>query len=130
MVGRNLDDNDPDPVRILDPHLDQPPGLGHRRPENADPGRGQTLMLGVDVPHLKPDLHRVPRGAAGAPGHLQQPAAEEEHRPRISRGAELPVDRQPQHVAVEAATSAEIGGPQQDPAAQDVHAPIVAAGVP
>ena len=127
MVGRNLDENDPDPVRILDPHLDQPPGLGHRRPENADPRRGKPLVLGADVAHLKPDRRRGPRGAGGTPGHLQQPTAEEENHPWISWRAELPVDRQPQHVAVETAASAEVGGPQQDPAAQDVHVPIVAA---
>jgi hypothetical protein len=53
--------------------------------------------------------------------------AEEEHHPRIGRGSELPVDRQAQHVAVETPALIEVGGPQQDSAAQDLHATILTA---
>ncbi len=28
MIGGNLDENDPDAIRVLDPHLNQTPGLG------------------------------------------------------------------------------------------------------
>jgi hypothetical protein len=61
------------------------------------------------------------------PGDLEQARAEEEHHPGIVRRAELPVDGQAQHVAVEAAAAVQVAGPQQDPAAQNVHATISAA---
>ena len=44
--------------------------------------------------------------------------------PGIVRGTELSVDRQAQQVAVEAAAAVQVAGPQQDPAAQNVHATI------
>ena len=39
------------------------------------------------------------------------------------RRAELPVDGQAQHVAVEAKTAVQVAGADEDPAAQNVHAP-------
>jgi hypothetical protein len=55
------------------------------------------------------------------PGDLEQPPAEGEHHPGIVVGTELPLDGQAQHVAVEAAAEVQVAGPQEDPAAQNVH---------
>ena len=126
MIGGNLDQDDPDAVGVLDPHLGQAPGLGGRLPDDRDSGRGQPGVLGVDIPHLDPDHHRAPGRAGRVPGDLEQPLAEEEHHPGIVRRTELPVDGQAQQVAVEAAAAVQVAGPQQDPAAQNVHATISA----
>jgi hypothetical protein len=87
---------------------------------------GQPGVLGADIPYLDPDHHRAPGRAVRVPGDLEQPRAEEEHHPRIVGGTELPVDGQAQQVAVEAAAAVQVAGPQQDPAAQNVHATISA----
>ena len=126
MIGRNFDQDDPDAVGILDPHFGQAPGLGGRLLDDRDSGRGQPGMLGADIPYLDPDHHRAPRRAVRVPGDLEQPLAEEEHHAGIIAGTELPVDGQAQHVAVEAAAAGQVGGPQEDPAAQNVHATISA----
>ena len=98
-----------------------------RAPDDGDSGRGQPGVPGVDVPYLDPDHHRLSGRAGPVPGDPGQSRAEEEHHPRIVRWAELPVDRQAQDVAVEAAAAVQAAGPQQDPAAQNVHATISAA---
>jgi len=41
VTGRNLDQDDPDAVRVLDPHLDQAPGLSSWPPQNRDSGSGR-----------------------------------------------------------------------------------------
>jgi hypothetical protein len=64
VIGRNLDQDDPDAVGVLDPHLGQTPGLRSRLPDNRDSSRSQPGMLGVDIPDLDPNHHRVP-GRAG-----------------------------------------------------------------
>jgi hypothetical protein len=124
MISRNLDQDDPDAVRIFDPHLDQAPRLGHRFPHYRDSGRSQPGVLGVNVADLDPDHHR-PSGQAGrVPGDLKQPLPEEEHQPGIVRRPELPVDGQAEQVTVEAPAAVQVAGAQQDPAAQNVHAII------
>ena len=87
--------------RVLNPHFDQPPGLRGGTPDDRDSGRGQPGVLGVDIPYLDPDDHRVPSRVGHVPGDLEQSRAEEEHHPRIAGRAELPVDGQAQYVAVE-----------------------------
>ena len=126
MIGRNLDEDDPDAVGVLDPHLGQAPGLRCWLPHNRNSGRGQPGVLGVNIPHLDPDHHRAPGRARRAPGDLEQPLAEEEHNPGIVRRAELPVDGQAEQVTVEAAAAAQPARAQQDPAAQNVRAAIAA----
>jgi hypothetical protein len=120
MVG-NLDQDDPDAVGVLDPHLDQSPGLGHGFPDDGDAGCREPRVLGADIPHLDPDHHRRPGRTGRVPGDLEQSLAEEEHHPGILGRAELTVDGQAQHVAVEAAAPVQVAGPQQDPAAQNLH---------
>jgi hypothetical protein len=58
VIGGNLDQDDADPIGILDPHLDQAPGLGCGRPDDGDSGGGQPGVLGVNVPYLDSDHHR------------------------------------------------------------------------
>jgi len=43
VVGRNLDQHDPEVVGILDPHLDQSPRLGRGFPDDRYSGRGQPV---------------------------------------------------------------------------------------
>src|SRR5262245_24556071 len=62
------------------------------------------------------------------PGDLEQSRAEEEHHPGIVGRAELPVDGQAQYVAVEAVAAVQVAGPQECPAAQNVHATSSTAG--
>ena len=104
----------------------RPQGSAARPPDDQDSGRGQPGMLGADIPYLDPDHHRAPERAVRVPGDLEQPLAEEEHHPGIVAGTELPVDGQAQHVAVETAAAGQVGGPQEDTAAQNVHATISA----
>jgi len=123
VTGGNLDQDDPDAVGILDPHLDQSPGLGHGFPDDRDSGRSQPGMLLADIPYLDPDHDRAPCSASRVPRDLKQSLAEEEHHPRMVWRAELPVDGQTQHVAVEAEAAVQVAGAHEDPAAQNVHAP-------
>ena len=126
MTGRNLDQDDPDAVGVLDLHLGQAPGLRFWLPHNRDSGRGQPGVLGVNIADLDPDQHRAAGRAGRLPGDLEQSLTEEEHQPGIVRRAELPVDGQAQQVTVEAAAAVQVAGAQQDPAAQNVHATIPA----
>jgi hypothetical protein len=127
VIGGNLDQDDLEAIGVLDPHLGQAPGLGGGPPGDGDSSRGQPSVLGVDIPYLNPDHHRLSERAGPVTGDLEQSRAEEEHHPRIVRRAELPVDSQAQDIAVEAAAAVQVAGPQEDPAAQNVHATISAA---
>jgi hypothetical protein len=120
VTGGNLDQDDPDAVRVLDPHLGQAPWLRYRLPHDRDSGGGQPGVLGMNVAHLDPDHHRAPGRAGRAPRDLEQPLAEVEHQPGILRRAEFPVDGQAGQVMVEAAAAVQVAGVQQDPAAQNV----------
>jgi hypothetical protein len=71
-------------------------------------------------------ITECPGGPGVCPEDLEQARAEEEHNPGIVWRAELPADGQAQDVAVEAAAAVQVAGPQEDPAAQNVHATISA----
>jgi hypothetical protein len=71
-------------------------------------------------------ITECPAGSAGCPETPGNPGLRKDTTPGIVRRAELAVDGQAQHVAVEAAAAVEVAGPQEDPAAQDVHATISA----
>ena len=94
-------------------HISVKPQGSVAGPDDGDSGRGQPGVPGVDVPYLDPDHHRVSGRAGRVPGDPGQSRAEEEHHPRIVRWAELPVDRQAQYVAVEAAAAVQAAGPQR-----------------
>jgi hypothetical protein len=104
----------------------KPQGFAVGSRMTRDAGRGQPDVLGADVPHLDPDHYRVPGRAVTVPRDLEQSRAEEEHHAGILRRAELPVDGQAKYITVEAAAAVRVAGPQQDPAAQNVHATISA----
>ena len=126
MIGRNLDEHDAEAVRVLDPHFGQSPGLRNGFSDDTDSCRSQPVVLGVNIPYLEPDHYRGPSRPGRAAGDLEQARAEKEHHPGILGRAELPVDRQAQHVAVETTASPQIGRSHQDPAAQNLHATILA----
>jgi hypothetical protein len=110
VAGGNLDQDDPDAVGILDPHLDQSPGLGDRFPDDWYSGRGQPGVFRADIPHLDPDHHRTLGRPGRVPGDLEQSLAEEEDRSRMVRGAELPVNGQAQDVTVEPQATVQVTG--------------------
>ena len=93
VIGGNLDQNDPNAVGVLDPHFGQSPGLGGRLTENTSSGRGQPVVLSVDIPNLEPDDHRAPGRTGRTPGDLEQSRAEKEHHSGICGRAKFPVDR-------------------------------------
>ena len=124
MIGRNLDQDDPDAVGVLYPHLGQAPRLCGRLPDDRDASRGEPGMLHADITDLDPDHHRAARRIGPMPGDLEKARAEKEDRPGIFRRPELPVDGQPENVPVEAAAAAQIAGTQEDPAAPNVQAAI------
>src|SRR5215472_774969 len=117
----------PDPVAgeigadpaMYETHPHQPQRVRHL---DGVAGRGQPGVLSADVPDLNPDHHRVPGRSGRMPGDLEQSRAEEEHHPGIVGRAELPVDGQAQYVAVEVVAAVQVAGPQEYPAAQNVHA--------
>jgi len=67
-----------------------------------------------------------PAGSAACPETSSNPGPRKNTTPGSSGGPNSPVDGQAQHVAVEAAAPVQVAGPQQDPAAQNVHASIPA----
>ena len=75
----------------------------------------RTFLTWIQISTDVLEYHRVP-------GDLKQSLAEEEHHARMVRRAELPVDSQTQHVAVEAKAAVQVAGAHEDPAAQNVHA--------
>src|SRR5215204_5291208 len=82
-------------------------------------------MVGVNVPNLKPDGKPAPRRFVGLPGDLEKPLPEEEHQTGVVGRPEFAVDRQPEGVAVETATTVRIHRSQEDPTAEDFHACIL-----
>ena len=125
MVLGDLDQDDPDAVRVLDPHLDEAPRFQPGRPADRHAGRREAGVLGGDVAHLQPERQAV-RVLGRPAGHLQQPVAEEVDDPPLLRRAELAVDGQPEHIAVERPRPLGIGRAQQDAAAQHLHGGILA----
>jgi hypothetical protein len=59
VIGGDLDQDDPDAIGVLDPHLDQPPALRCGLPDDRNSGRSQPGMLAADIPDLDPDHHRA-----------------------------------------------------------------------
>ena len=126
MISRNLDQNDPDAVGVLDLHLDQAPRLWLPVPARSGLRPQPAERARVNIADLDPDHHRAPGLVGRVPGDLEQSLPEEEHQPGIVRRAELPVDGRAEQVTIEAAAAVQVAGPQQDPAAQNVHATIPA----
>src|SRR3954451_23824238 len=79
VIGRDLDEHDTYAVRILDPHLDQPPRLWPGFTRDLHSRRHETLVLGSYVTDLQPDPKRSGWLTVGCTGYLQQSLAQEEH---------------------------------------------------
>ena len=86
MPFGNFDQHDPDAVGVLEPHFDQPPGLGFGLAKDRGARLGQAPVLGPDVPDLHPDHGRALAIPGSVAGHLQHPLPEEEHHARIVGG--------------------------------------------
>lgn len=121
VIGWNLDEDYAYPVRISNPHLQQAPRLQFGRPHNLNPGRLKAPIFGVEVANLYPEGEIADRCRIANAGHLQITAAEEENQPGIVAVAELSVDGKTERVPVKTSTAISVGGPQQDPATEDVH---------
>ena len=52
MLVWDLDKDDPDPVGVSDPHLEQSPWFAFGWTQDLDTGRLQALMLHGEIPHL------------------------------------------------------------------------------
>jgi hypothetical protein len=82
VIGGNLDQDDPDAIGILDPHLDQSPGPGGRLLDDRHSVRGQPGVLGADIPELGPDHRRGPGGPAACPETSRNPEPRKNTTPR------------------------------------------------
>jgi hypothetical protein len=107
VTGRNLGQDDPDAVGVLDVHLDQAPGFRSWLPHNRDSVRGQPGMLAMNIADLDPDHHRGP-GPAACPATSSCPWSGKNTSPGSSGRAELPANRQAQQVTVEAAAAVQV----------------------
>lgn len=123
MLVWNLDENDPHPVGISNPHLEQAPRLPLRRSHDLDTGRLETLVLDAEIPHLQPQGQIANFCPVSDSGDFEETSTEEEDESRISRITELPVDGKTHRVAIELLTALEVRGPQQDSTAEYVHTP-------
>jgi hypothetical protein len=75
VTGWNLDQNDLDAVRVLDPHLDRSPRPGGRSTENTQACRREPAMLSLNVAHLAERGVRTIPNSASAPGDQLHPVA-------------------------------------------------------
>ena len=132
MFAGNLDQNNSYAVRILDPHLNQPPGLLLRATHHRHSGSQEPPTLRFDVTHLNPKGQAAPRCMSRPATNLEEAAAEKEHKARVIRIAELSIDRQPQRVPVESSASLRLRRTQQNAATQHLHTlqPPVLPGIP
>jgi hypothetical protein len=90
VTGRDLDQDDPDAVGVLDLHLGQAPGLHCWLPHDWDSGRGQPGVLSVNIPDLDPDHHRAAGQPGRVPGNLAQPLLSATRSERQHSPAPLP----------------------------------------
>lgn len=120
-----LHDDDPYAVRIRDPHLHQPPGLAPRLAQDRDSSVSQPVVLGVDVSDLEPQRDRISGWVGGLTADLEKTVAREEDQAGRVGAAELSVDGQAQQVTIEAVAAGEVGGTQENSAAEYLHAAIL-----
>jgi hypothetical protein len=118
VVRRDLDEPDPHAVRVLDPHLVEAPGFAARLAHDARAALRELLVGLREGPDLHPEPDAVARaGAVAAAGHLEEPAAQEEHR----AARELAVHGEAQDVSVERGGDVRIDRAQQDTAGENLH---------
>src|SRR5512135_364424 len=125
VVLRDLDEHQAYPVRVFDPHLDQPPRFPPRCAQHRHARRTQPDVLGRHITDLDPDRHARSRRRGGPPGDFEESLTEEEHQAGIVGRPELAVDRQPEGVLVEPAAAVRVSWAEQDAAAEHFHAAIL-----
>jgi hypothetical protein len=80
VIGGDFDEDDPDAVGVLDPHLSQSPGLGYRFTQNANADRSQPLMSALISRTWSQIITECPaaRAAARARHRAAEPMTTEE----------------------------------------------------
>jgi hypothetical protein len=127
MAFGHLDQAQLGAVGILDPALDQPPRHARRGLADRHPGGDEPPFLGPDVTDLHPQGDVAGARGALARRDLEEAATEEVHDAGGDpAGAVLAGDRQPEGALVELAAPGEVPHPQDEPAAEDVHAASLA----
>jgi hypothetical protein len=101
MVVWDLDHDDRNLVRVLDPQFHESPCLSPRFAEDGYTGVQQAPMLCVHISDLHPQRDPVSRRVHRPTADLEETVAEEEHQAGRVRAAELPVDGETQRVSVE-----------------------------
>jgi hypothetical protein len=124
IVG-NLDKDDGHSVGVLDPHLQQAPGLPPWPANHGDPGGQQPLALSLDIAYLNPHGQAIPGSVGGPTAHFEEAVSQEEDQARVIGTAELSIDRQSQGLSIEAPATCGLTWTQQNATAQYLHALIL-----
>jgi hypothetical protein len=130
MLRRHLQDTNTHPVRVGDPHLQQPPRLPPGLPQDRHATLAELPSHPGLLAHLQPQRHARGWRRGRAARQLQEPATQEEDRAPFCPAAELAVDRQSERVAVEHPAALGVGWAQQHAAAQHVHGAMIAQQTP
>ena len=86
MIGGNLDQDDLDAVGVLDPHLDQSPGLRRGLPDDRDAGCGQPAVLGADTRTWIQIITERPGGPAACAETSSNPGPRKKTTPGLPGG--------------------------------------------
>ena len=117
MLLRHLHQADAHPIRVPNPHLQQPPRLPLRLPQDRHATLVELPSHRGQLTHLQPQRHARCRWPGSATRQLQEPATQEEDGAPLRAAAELTVDGQPQRVPVEDPAALGVGWMQQQTAA-------------
>src|SRR5829696_8576640 len=130
MLLRHLHDAAAHPIRVRDPHLQQPPRLPPGLPQDLHATLAELPPHPGQLAHLQPQRHARGWRRGSAARQLQKPATQEEDRAPLGSAAEFAVDGQPQRVAIEDPAALRVGWVQQHAAAQHVHGAMIAQQTP
>jgi hypothetical protein len=126
VIGGNLDQDDLDAIGVLDPQSVKPQGSVAGPPMMGTAAAASRACPAWISRAWIQIITECPGGPGVCPETPGKPGPRK-NSPGIVGRAELAVDGQAQYVAVEVAAAVQVAGPQQDPAAQNVHAAISAA---
>ena len=118
VVGEDLDQDEHQAVGVAEAAFPEAPGLVDRRLDVSTPAAARRSNSASTSRTWSQRENLSSDDRAGRAGQLQEPAAEEEDRP----GDPLPVDVQPEHVAVEGDRPLVIDRAVQDTALEHFHA--------
>ncbi len=114
VVGRNLDENEGEPIGVRGAELDQPPWFSDRRFNEADLRGDKAALDGFDVPHLKPQFRRPGGWNVVATGQFEEAASQEEDDPPSGARAKLPHDVKAERIPIERKAAFIVEGMQQE----------------